>query len=139
MSDEKKEKEVVRVELHNRGLRTWELPGGIVLDPGETESVPEDIAKKFAKDYPRDLILATDLAPTAGNRIKQLEGEKADLEKQVTEQHARIQKLEAEGDAALVQENEDLKKANADLTQKNEKLEEVVSKLKEKIKELKDK
>jgi chromosome segregation ATPase len=133
------EKEVKLVELHNRGLRRWTLPGDISIDPGESKPVPEDVAKHFAKDNPRELILASDLAPAAGNRIKVLEAANAQLEKELADKQARIQQLEAEGDAALVQENTELKEQVQVLTEEKGKLDELCQKLKDKIKELQEK
>lgn len=69
------------VTLFNRGIRTFHIPGGRKVAPGQTVEVDEGTAARL-KGY-RDLVDAGSLSPKQKERQAKLEQENATLQAQV--------------------------------------------------------
>lgn len=126
MTDQAKEPAAeAQVSIYNRGLRTFHLPGGIIIEPGKSAMVPKSLADHFISPngYSRELVDAASIAPGATSvRTLELESEKAALKKDVqalTEGLTGAQKENADLKAVIeagAKENAELKAQVESLT-----------------------
>jgi chromosome segregation ATPase len=55
------EKEEKKIDIHNKGNRTYHIAEGVALEPGRTLAVSASKAKTLMEAYPRDIISPNDL------------------------------------------------------------------------------
>ena len=93
------------VSIFNKGKRTWDIPAHptienketpiVHIEPNGSEKVHPDIAEKYTKRYPRDLILGSMSDTKAAKaRILELQSKNEELEAENAELKARIEELE---------------------------------------------
>jgi hypothetical protein len=67
-----------KVSIFNRGIRAYNLAGGISIPPGKTVEVPDELVQKYgllgANGY-RDLVDAATISPSQKKRVGELEAE----------------------------------------------------------------
>ena len=87
------------VTLFNRGIRIFRLPGGKIVNPGQTVEIDEALGKRL-RGY-RDLVDAGALSPRQKDRMAKLEGDNLALKDQVAALTAKLAEKPAPAPAAL--------------------------------------
>lgn len=92
--------DMVTVNLHNRGKRTWRFEiGEPELVPGATMAIEEKTARRYAKLYPRELVVIADAGSSELDKSGDLESREKRIsarEKELDKRERDLDKREAE-------------------------------------------
>lgn len=114
-----------KIDVHNRGSRTYTTPSGIHLQGGQTTQLDADEAESMMKGYPADLISPDSLRSVSSAQSN------SDQHKLIVELQAKVTELEKAGvsDPKGIKRIDELETAlktalatNAELAGKNDEL-----------------
>jgi len=80
-----------KIDVHNKGLRDYHTPSGVVIPSGRTVELDEDEGKAMLAGYPRDLISPDTLRSASGNQsVAELRAENERLQGVVTDLETKL-------------------------------------------------
>lgn len=79
-----------KIDVHNKGLRDYHTPSGVVISSGQTVELDEDEGKAMLAGYPRDLISPDALRSSSGQSVAELRTENERLQSVVDDLQAKL-------------------------------------------------
>jgi len=80
-----------KIDVHNKGLRDYHTPSGVVIPSGRTVELDEAEGKAMLAGYPRDLISPDTLRSASGNQsAAELRAENERLQGVVTDLETKL-------------------------------------------------